>query len=62
MKKVKLKDMTMKQFNKWKSNNCWCTACEACPFGPLNCYSDMTSWIHFKEKFSEKFLDEEVEV
>ena len=62
MKKVKLKDMTMKQFNKWKSNNCWCKACEACPFGRLNCYSDMNSWINFKERFSEKFLDEEVEV
>jgi hypothetical protein len=58
---MKIKELTIEQFNKWKSNNCWCTACESCPFAPVNCHSDMLGWIHFKDIFSEDFLNQEVE-
>lgn len=61
-KKKKLRDLTEKEFEKWKSENCFDGGCLKCPFLSLNCGSDNGSWINHKNIFSNTFLDQEIEV
>lgn len=63
-KKVKLRDLTEKQFNKRFKNNCGkYSNCEGCLFGVVNCSkSDDNSRFQHKDLFSDKFLDQEVEI
>jgi hypothetical protein len=58
---MKIKELTIKDFENWKKVNCATTRCEECQFNFVNCTTDMTSWIHFKNKFNDKFLNQEVE-
>ena len=61
-KKKKLKYWTEEDWDKWKEKNCFDGGCPKCPFLSLNCGSDDGSWIHHKDLYSEKFLNQEIEV
>lgn len=62
-KKKKLRDLTMEEYKKWKNENCLKIACEDCPFYTFLCdSSNDCCWFNHKDMFSDKFLDQEVEV
>lgn len=62
MKKIKLRDMTREQFNKWYSHHCG-HVCEDCIFGRVVCDRYTTlSWVDNKDNYSDKFLDQEVKI
>ena len=63
-KKKKLRDLTPEEWNKWKDNNCPPINCDQCIFRYSSCiYShNEDSWINNKDLFSDKFLDQEIEV
>ena len=59
-KKVKLRDLTKKQYVKWRKNNCCINLCaSSCPFKSINC---AIGWHNYKEMYSDKFLDQEIEI
>ena len=72
-KKIKLRDMTEEQFVSWCHDNCPndknlntridCNEAK-CPFAHVICNEKDTAncWLYNKEDFSDKFLDQEVEV
>lgn len=63
-KKVKFRDLTEKQFKKWLNDNCCgSVVCANCPFCKVNCnlYSK-DIWINNKEFYSDKFLNQEIEI
>ena len=61
-KRIKLRDMTAEQWDNYQ-NKCT-TNCRKCVFGTVNCqdseYKD--SWFNNKDLFSDKFLDQEIEI
>lgn len=58
-KKKKLRDLTKQEWDKWQEKNCG--DCSKCIFEHVFC--DMESgWIHHKDLYSDKFLDQEFEV
>ena len=60
-KKVKLRDLTAEQVKKWIDENCnRGDYCKDCPFRCIECYD--TFWLSHKDMFSNKFLDQEIEV
>ena len=60
-KKVKLRDLTAEQVKKWIGENCnRGDYCKDCPFRCIECYD--TFWLSHKDMFSDKFLDQEVEI
>lgn len=60
-KKVKLRDLTAEQVKKWIGENCnRGDYCKDCPFRCIECYD--TFWLSCKDMFSDKFLDQEVEI
>ena len=63
-KKIKLRDMTFEQYKKWLEKNClekvFCD--EDCPFSKVICYKNNRCWVYHKEMFSDKFLDQEIEI
>ena len=59
-KKKKLRDLTSREFKKWKQKNCHLT-CEDCIFDNV-CCSDERGWVAHKDLYSDKFLDQEIEV
>lgn len=59
-KKVKLKDLTPEQFGKWRIYNCKKYDCLDCPFRCVDC--NKTFWLSCKDMYSDKFLDQEVEI
>ena len=66
-KKVKLRDLTEEQFNKWVLKNCdnYDDKCEGCPFQKVYCDRNPNIddwWIRNKDLYSDKFLDQEVEI
>lgn len=63
-KKKKLRDLTEEEWDKWKDNNCHSTNCGQCIFRYLSCVyiCNEDSWINNKDLFSDKFLDQEIEV
>lgn len=66
-KKVKLRDLTKEQYNKWIKNNCtkYGDYCNGCPFQKVGCDNDENKkdwWIDNKDLYSDKFLDQEIEV
>lgn len=67
-KKVKLRDLTPEQYKEWRVDNCLCPVriklCNGCPFNPVRCYPDpeYNPWYLNKDLFSDKFLDQEVEI
>ena len=62
-KKKKLRDLTAKEWDKWKEI-CSYTSCSECIFRYVSCIrSDREEcWIHHKDLYSDKFLDQEIEV
>ena len=62
-KKVKLRDMTEEQWQKWRIKCGTSRLCSSCPFRRINCSIDDTSnWFYHKDLYSDKFLDQEIEV
>lgn len=60
-KRVKLRDLTAEQVKKWIDENCnRGDYCKGCPFRCIECYD--TFWLSHKDMFSDKFLDQEIEV
>lgn len=62
-KKKKLRDLTLEEYKKWEGTYCPKIACENCPFYTLSCNSlSDCCWVSHKDLFSDKFLDQEVEI
>lgn len=66
-KKKKLRDLTEEDWNNWKEKNCYYNGyynCDECSFCHVNCSSSEkeNSWIHHKDLYSDKFLNQEIEV
>lgn len=60
-KKKKLRDLTREEYDKWLDKNCG--NCNKCIFNKVNCTTLYSGcWIHHKDIYSEKFLNQEVEV
>ena len=64
--KIKLRDLTSEQFERWMKDNCGHAEyvdCTDCPFFFSNCIVDeKKSWVKNKDLYSDKFLDIEIEV
>lgn len=63
-KKKKLRDLTREEWDRWLKKNCGTCNCDKCVFDKASCeasYSDR-SWVNNKEIYSEKFLNQEIEV
>lgn len=60
-KKKKLRDLTEEEFERYKKK-CFGINCNECIFRNISCGSSNTSWIYHKELYSDKFLDQEIEV
>lgn len=62
--KIKLRNMTAEQWDKWNQKNCFEAVCEKCPFISCDCCRSSWghSWVNHKDMFSDKFLDQEVEI
>lgn len=62
-RKVKLRDLTYEQFKKWVENYCAYSNCRDCLFDKVNCFITADNcWVNHKNSFSDKFLDQEVEI
>lgn len=62
-KKVKLRDMTEEQWQKWRIKCGISRLCSRCPFRRINCsLDDISNWFYHKDLYSDKFLDQEIEV
>ena len=66
-KKVKLRDLTEEQYNKWIKNNCttYGDYCDGCPFQKVRCNNRKglnDAWYLNKDLYSNKFLDQEIEI
>ena len=63
-KKKKLRDITEEEWNKWKDKNCSSGNCNKCFFDKVNCFGTYSnrSWFYNKDLFSNRFLDQEIEV
>lgn len=55
----KLRDVTLEEFENWKLKGCQHTICSKCPVQFLDC---MSEWCVNKDMFSDKFLDQTIEV
>ena len=62
--KKKLRDLSPEEWDKWRDKNCRFTRCENCIFNSASCLESESkySWIHHKDLYSDKFLDQEIEV
>lgn len=62
-KKKKLRDLTMEEYKKWVRKNCdnGILCCRDCVFRYANCDKHFR-WIDRKDLYSDKFLDQEIEV
>lgn len=64
-KKKKLRDLTEEEYEKWLDNYCnnLNQSCRDCIFNNVNCETDYSGcWINNKDLYSDKFLDQEIEV
>ena len=62
-KKIKLRDLTEEQYETWLAKNCDYTKCINCPFSKVYCYSNSkNNWIKNKDIYSDKFLNQEIEI
>lgn len=62
--KKKLKDLTKKEYSNWREKNCDVTKkCNSCIFKMVGC-GDLykNCWIFNKDLFSDKFLNQEIDV
>jgi len=62
-KKKKLRDWTIEDLKKWTNVNCRELTCDGCLFRNVFCSTyGIRVWIKHKDLYSDKFLDQEVEV
>lgn len=61
-KKKKLRDITLEEYRKWINKNCKNISCDSCNLNNVACNMGIRSWIHHKDLYSDKFLDQEIEV
>ncbi|MGN1337378.1 MAG: hypothetical protein ACI4WW_02770 [Candidatus Coprovivens sp.] len=64
-KKKKLRDLTIEEYKKWEEKNCHkrITDCTQCKFNNVVCSENCSNcWFYYKELYSDKFLDQEIEV
>lgn len=63
-KKKKLRDLTGEEWDKWQKKNCDYIDCRKCLFANAVCYNSAidNSWVNHKDVYSEKFLNQEIEV
>lgn len=64
-KRIKLRDATKEQWDNWVNNNCNLKVeCKNCPAYRANCDSteNENCWINNKDMYSDKFLDQEIEI
>lgn len=61
-KKKKLRDITLEEYKKWLNKNCKNTSCDSCNFNNVACNMGIRSWVNNKDIYSDKFLDQEIEV
>ena len=62
-KKKKLRDLTEKEWFEWKDRNCISDNCSKCIFDNIYCNkANPKGWIYHKDLYSDKFLDQEIEV
>lgn len=63
--KKKLRDVTKEEFKDWKNINCLIGGinCSECPFYKVSCGLEVKdSWVFNKDVYSDKFLDQTIEV
>lgn len=61
--KIKLKDLTEEQYERWKKENCRNGKCDSCLFFRVECNMTPPScWVKNKELYSNKFLNQEIEI
>ena len=62
-KKIKLKDLTLEQYENWKDKNCLNMKCKDCNFYKVSCDEQRDDcWIKNKDLYNEKFLNQEIEI
>lgn len=61
-KKVKLRDLTPEQMQKWKDTNCISNKCNDCVFKKDNCVYLAYCLIKDKSIFTDEFLNQEIEI
>lgn len=61
--KKKLKDISLEEFKVWSIKNCKESSCEKCVFSKV-CCDEVSSdcWINNKDIYSDKFLNQEIEI
>jgi hypothetical protein len=61
-KTIKLRDMTEEQWKEWRCSSCNPIPCKDCIFDNVQCDEERTLWIKHKDLYSDKFLDQTVEI
>ena len=62
-KKVKLRDLSVKQFITYCNENLHRNKCDNCIFKNVVCDDWKDScWVYHKELYNDKFLDQEIEI
>ena len=59
---VRLRDLTFEQYKNWYENNCNKLKCEDCIFCYIRCGFGKYNWVKNKDLYSDKFLDQEIEI
>ena len=61
--KKKLRDITKKEYEKWREKECKTNKilCGNCPFNIVHC-DTISPWYNNKEMLSDKFLDQEIDI
>lgn len=61
--KKKLKDISLEEFKVWSIKNCKQLSCEKCVFSKVCCDEfSRNCWINNKDIYSDKFLNQEIEI
>ena len=61
--KKKLRDLTEEEYREYLDTHCGGKSCSECIFGIVTCsYQNTCNWIKNKELFSDKFLNQEIEI
>ena len=63
IKKKKLRYLTMEEYKRWQKTNCDNIDCNKCIFFNIACHKyHVNCWVDHKELYSDKFLNQEIEV
>ena len=61
--KKKLRDLTVEEYKHWQKINCDNIDCDKCIFFNISCHKyNVNCWVNHKELYSDKFLNQEIEV